>query len=822
MRMHLPTSLVDLPKAFWVAFRNWSLLAMSLGWGFPRSEVYCLGQSSCTVKGDMDVFVLLDVSPSVMAKKEFVPTCIRFIESKVSELSSGKINIVTFAQDWVQTHPDYPANFETQLVPGDSRSRVAILRYLDPHNPKPVRDGGWSGLFDAAARKAAIGTDIGKASSRALDALERRLDQPGYLDHTIGQQLWVLTDSEEEGKTYPLAQVLSRMRALQGRIWFQYHEIAFVSPAKIQQRVRIRHDEIVNAGFFVDYSSDLARSVRVPAPWSGFEGRPPVITGELDVPCDYADRGIDIPIEPAIVFETCGDQGERVPGVFELRLLAGSASRSAQAAKLSSLIAVDNFGKPIKSIHLNLPSGLFASNSVVELPYSLNYNFRPTESTNLGKLRVSYLAPTDAKVRLRLKRRPAPIINVSTVGLAQPSATVGGRAGNRFGTSVAPAFVVLRSEISPGDQLSTFELRGTNLTSEITLEAAIQSTPPHAVLFSGGASSLTAKLGPGHESQQITVFAAETDACESQATLTLAEISPGPCPVIIQDAPIVIEAQYARPIIEVAGLEPQIEPAKIQTSELHRIGVEPGGLVGTLEVRASKLRAEVHLDALLESIPPHSLGMDDGQSTAVVKLGPGHESQIIRVFGLGTDLCDAQGTFKLSWTCGASAQIVSVPIQVQFLENGELRWFSASKVAMNRAPESIRLRALQGDSAGSWAFQFRKDEKDAAGPEFALILSHCLEGKGGCRLTLEPIDQNNDLRKAITMKWADGVEALTGNSFVIRNAGTNYLRFELQPRAGARLYKGLLRCTPMAQFGLNGQAELVIPITVDLAGVKDQ
>jgi hypothetical protein len=779
-----------------------------------------LAQSPCKINGDVDVFILQDVSGSMFDDKTVVPHCVGLIESKVGELSAGTINIVPFAEDWIQLRRDRPANFETRILAGESNAQQRILEYLQPMSVvrRPGQDLEWAGFYDAASKTFTRGTDIGRATDKALDILEARLNSPDYRTNTLGQQLWVLTDSAEGYTSHRLADILERMRLLRSRTWFEYHEIAFETPDSLNARelVRRRHEAITRAGFFVDYSRNLARTVRIPAPWpvasQGLLGN----AQEFEVPCDDAQPEVDVKIQPAMVFEPCLDGGPGIVGRFDVTFNTIVPTAADLRIIWPGPVDQDSFGHPIESLRVRGDFGAIAPGSTLAAEFSMSYRFVPAPSMRADQFRVSYLAPQETKFWVKMTRRPQPFVTVRTIAPGSSSA------------GDAPPGQIQKVDASPGDDVSVIELRGTNLVSELSFVVAVENTFPGALHLGSQATSAEVKLGPGHESAQIHLYAAGSELCKATGILRITEVSPGSCRTKIEASAIPIEVQFATPVVEVVGIEPAVEAVKISGFQIQRADVNPGDRVGVIEVRAPNLSSDLTLEGSLISEPAGALLFDDHSANLTLKLGSGQERKQIRFFAAsGSDSCSAKGTFGLrvvrKGVCSAPADILTLPLEIQYHKVGELHWFSRSGAALSGIPEGIRLRALHPVPGEPWRFESKNDEMGLAGAEFELTLPACLAGMGGCEVSLEGTGVNNIFLKAVALKWDGWAESSLTSSFISDRPGKTHVALSVLPQAGARLYRGVIKVkSAQGKFELNGKPEIKVPVTVDLVGFKNE
>ena len=214
------------------------------------------------------------------------------------------------------------------------------------------------------------GTDINRAVDRALAVLEHRVNLPGYLTNSSGVQLWVLTDSDSKPKG--LEPLLQRMKALQARLWFQYHEIVLMNPKKLTSDAKKRHELINKAGFMVDYTANLKERIRIPQPWPGAQGKSVPLIGNYQVPCEAVAGEYEVQFEPPLVFDTCGERGERAPGKFTLTVRPVSLPAGNLSLSFPPAIDTASFGRPMRSIRVKGDWDKFPAGTSAEAEWSLD------------------------------------------------------------------------------------------------------------------------------------------------------------------------------------------------------------------------------------------------------------------------------------------------------------------------------------------------------------------------------------------------------------------------------------------------------------------
>ena len=89
---------------------------------FAFSPGLSWGQVPCKVGGDMDVFILLDVSPSVIQNKEIVPTRANLIASKPSESGSGNADIDRLCRHRIRRNNVSAMHVESAFLPQATRT----------------------------------------------------------------------------------------------------------------------------------------------------------------------------------------------------------------------------------------------------------------------------------------------------------------------------------------------------------------------------------------------------------------------------------------------------------------------------------------------------------------------------------------------------------------------------------------------------------------------------------------------------------------------------------------------------------------------------
>ncbi len=459
----------------------------------------------CKASGRQDVFILLDVSGSMT---DYLQKYVDFIQSKAKDLDAGTVDVVAFNTDWVALNPEFGADFRVTLAPNDEGTKCQLFYYLQPTGDLPCepRISKWPGLSEAGKALGNGGTDIGQAIDRALDVLSARLYEQEYTNQTVGQQLWVLTDSQEEtnGPNYPIQILLDRMKQIQTKIWFQYHEIMLVPPqagdfstySKYERHVRdvaARHMAITNAGFSVDDLPDFGQRVKTLPPWPMVGGRPDELAASLSLPCGDSIGGQAVVLDQPLTFETCG----RAPGTFQLSISPKSVPVPGLNLSLADEFGTGLFGQPVQRLRIAGNWGIIPPGASLDTVWRIAYSFTPEISPSQTKPIVDPLAAPSTLLRLHILRAPVPQV---TWQVSQPGA------GN---------------EIAAGAQAATVRFAATNLSAPAQVSMSLASEPAGMLAFEGVAGATNFELSPETPEKMVAVISGKSDFAHAVGTLSV-------------------------------------------------------------------------------------------------------------------------------------------------------------------------------------------------------------------------------------------------------------------------------------------------------------
>jgi hypothetical protein len=454
-----------------------------------------------------------------------------FIEAKIKETGSGRVNVAAFNEGVIQLDPKLPKDYEVDL--GQPRAKARLLSFLNPARYGPcVEAPEWKGLL-AAADRTGGGTDIDKALEYAVKVLQARPPAVTPMGRGI-QQLWVLTDGDNNRRSLDqLNKLISEFQQLRASYGFEYHEVVFLEESQLASHAKRRHQLLRAAGFNVHYlpqTSLLSVRVAVPPPTFASGLHAEVLEAELKLPCDGA---IAKPLEtrlPALLFAAC-KQGHLAPGRFHLRLTPASAAAAKATALLGpEIIENSQIGNPVSlALKLSHVPAEFYTGKPKVLEWQLGYEF---EAQNTGKVApvVDYLGAKSLVVRVRCVPMPPFEIQVAgTMPALEPAKL-----------EAAPLH---REDISPGETIAALEVRAPQLQADLALEAHLESIPPGALALADGASS-NFKLSPSQKQHSICIVATGANLETAQGVLHVREKNPGPCPARITAGTIRFDIFY--------------------------------------------------------------------------------------------------------------------------------------------------------------------------------------------------------------------------------------------------------------------------------------
>lgn len=487
----------------------------------------CLGATAptgCLPPGRLDVYILVDVSQSMKPvsvlnvsltpkKKSVFEDTINFIESKTTGMNSGLVTIGAFDVGLAKLDPtgNVPQLFETLLSENDDKGRQRLNQFFWPEKAGPLSNAPkWKGFrtaIDKHTPKAS--TDIGAAIHETLTRIEGNI-KSGLVAQNACLQLWVLTDSAEGTSQYPIAELLQRFKRLRENVSFDYHEIVFCDPPGPDSPAGQRHRAITGAGFFVDYSPDLASRIRVAVgqiPPAGL-----VATGVVG--CGLSDFVAQT--ETPITFEACKVDGSRPRGTFNLTLNRHSASQIPVKLELQNpFLGADDFGKA-KPLGLKV-GGLAGLKDRKEWPLvetvDVEYTFQADTSTLGGT--PDYLSSRKFPVKIVLNDEPPVELALKCQDLTTPG--------------------VVEKKMQGGDTLATFSLQYVNGTTPAPLQVDLKTSNPNELMITNlGDTGNTITLSP---TNRTVTFEVVTRACTNsslEGRLRVLSQESGPCKVSVE------------------------------------------------------------------------------------------------------------------------------------------------------------------------------------------------------------------------------------------------------------------------------------------------